>query len=619
MGIHWRIYMNRKQKKNRLLSLVLTLAMTVSMMTGMTFGAAAAEQDIIVLYTNDVHCGVDDNIGYAGLALYKKEMLQQTPYVTLVDAGDAIQGAPIGTLSDGGYLVDIMNKVGYDVAVPGNHEFDYGMARFLELSSKLNSGYISCNFVDLSTGKTVFAPYQMFTYGTTRVAFVGASTPESFTKSTPAYFQDGAGNYLYGFSEDESGQKLYAQIQSTVDAARGAGADYVILVGHLGENGVTDRWSSDSIVKQTNGIDAVIDGHSHETAPGTMIQNKDGNYVPVTQTGTKLKNIGKLTIKPDGTISTELVTEVPAGEGTRSYTVARGDSLSRIAKRELGSYNRWNEIYQMNRNVLKNPSMLTVGMKLTLPGGSLVKENGQAVDYDVHQYIEGIKSQYNETLKVVLGRTDYELTINNAETGKRAVRNGETNLGDLTADAYRYVMGAEIGLSNGGGIRSILKAGEITYNDTLAVFPYGNMGCLAEATGQQIKDALEMASRSYPDENGGFLHVSGLSYTINSSVPTSVETDSKGNFIKVSGAYRVTDILVGGVALDVNKTYTVASHNYLLKSGGDGMNMFMKSNILKDETLTDVDLLSQYINENLGGTVGSDYANWAGQGRITIK
>lgn len=183
---------------------------------GTAFAAPADGQDIVVLYTNDVHCGVDDNIGYAGLALYKRQQQQETPYVTLVDAGDSIQGAPIGTISDGGYIVDIMNQVGYDFAVPGNHEFDYGMDRFLELAGDLNCGYHSCNFVK-ADGTTVFAPYKMFTYGGTKVAFVGATTPESFTKSTPAYFQDGSGNYIYGFCEDESGQKLYSQIQKTVD------------------------------------------------------------------------------------------------------------------------------------------------------------------------------------------------------------------------------------------------------------------------------------------------------------------------------------------------------------------------------------------------------------------
>lgn len=219
-------------------------------------------------------------------------MQAQTPYVTLVDAGDAIQGAPIGTLSDGGYIIDIMNQVGYDFAIPGNHEFDYGMPRFLELSGKLNCGYYSCNFTNLATGAPVFAPYKMMDYGDTQVAFVGVSTPESFTKSTPTYFQDANGNYIYGFCEDESGQALYNQVQVTVDAANAQGADYVILVGHLGNEGVSGQWSSEAVIKNTNGIDAVIDGHSHETYDKTF-PNKDGEQIVVTQTGTKLKILVK--------------------------------------------------------------------------------------------------------------------------------------------------------------------------------------------------------------------------------------------------------------------------------------------------------------------------------------
>lgn len=609
----------KRNGKRRFLSLWLTLLMVFSLTTGMSFASLAADHDIVVLYTNDVHCGVDDNIGYAGLALYKKQMMEQTPYVTLVDAGDAIQGAPIGTLSDGGYLIDIMNKVGYDFAVPGNHEFDYGMPRFLELAGKLSCGYYSCNFMNLQTGGSVFAPYKIMAYGDTKVAFVGASTPESFTKSTPAYFQDANGNYLYSFCEDESGQKLYAQIQSCVDAARAEGANFVILVGHLGENGTTERWSSDSVVKNTNGIDAVIDGHSHETVPAKVVKNKDGRDILLTQTGTKLKNIGKMTIRKDGTITTELITEVAPGGGSGTYTVKKGDSLSRIAKRELGSYNRWKEIYDANRDKIKNPDVLSIGMQLTIPGGSSVTEEGKAVDYDTDQFIKGIQAQYNETLKTVLGHTDVDLTVNNPDTGERAVRSAETNLGDLTADAYRYVLGADIGLSNGGGIRANIAVGNITYNDTLAVFPYGNMGCMVEVKGQQIKDALEMASRNCPEENGGFLQVSGLTYTINTSIPTTVEIDDKGNFVKVGGAYRVTDIMVGGEPLDVNKTYTAASHNYMLKSGGDGMTMFAGANITRDEVMTDVDILSAYINTNLGGNVGADYGNPRGQGRITVK
>lgn len=604
--------------KRRFLSLWIALLMVLSLTTGISIPSFAADKDIVVLYTNDVHCGVDDNIGYAGLALYKKEMLAQTPYVALVDGGDAIQGAPIGTLSDGGYLIDIMNKVGYDFAVPGNHEFDYGMPRFLELAGKLNCGYYSSNFMDLRTGSAVFAPYKMFTYGNTKVAFVGATTPESFTKSTPTYFQDGNGTYIYGFCEDESGKKLYTQIQASVDQAKAEGAEIVVLVGHLGENGTTDQWTSDNVIKNTAGIDAVIDGHSHEVY-NKYVKNKDGKDVLLTQTGTKLKNIGKLTIKTDGTMTSEMVTEVPEGVVTSTYTVKKGDSLSRIAKRELGSYDRYREIYNSNRAVLKDPNVLTVGSQLIIPAKSAVTADGKAIDYDTDRFIKAIQSQYNETLKTVIGRTDTELTINNPATGNRAVRSGETNLGDLCADAYRVVLGADIGLSNGGGVRASIKPGNITYNDTLTVFPFGNMGCVAEVKGQQIKDALEMASKNYPKESGGFLQVSGLTYTINSQTPSSVQVDEKGNFLKVNGAYGVSDIMVGGTPLDVNKTYTVASHNYMLKSGGDGMTMFKGSKIIRDEVITDVDLLSSYIRNQLGGNVGSDYANPAGQGRITTK
>ena len=600
---------------------ILSLALTAAMVLGAGAPALAAEtpdQEIIILYTNDVHCGVTDNIGYAGLALYEKQMKEETPYVALVDAGDAIQGAPIGTLSEGGDIVSIMNQVGYDFAIPGNHEFDYGMDRLLELSDQLNCGYYSCNFTDLRTGESVFEPYKIMDFGQVQVAFVGATTPESFTKSTPKYFQDDSGNYIYGFCEDETGQALYSRIQETVDEVRTAGADYVILVGHLGNAGITPRWASQAVVANTDGIDAVIDGHSHETVASTTLKNKDGEDVLLTQTGTKLADIGKMTIGTDGTITAELVDQVTGGEAGASYTVQRGDSLSRIAKRELGSYNLWNVIYEANRDQLSNPNVIRPGQVLTIPG-SQTAEDGKAEDPQTAQFIADIEAQFQETLNTVLATTSVDLTVNDPATGERRVRSGETNLGDLTADAYRYVLGAEIGFSNGGGIRDSIAAGNITYNDTLRVFPFGNMGCVAEVTGQQIKDALEMGARNYPEENGALQQVSGLTYTIDSSIPSSVQLDDKRNFVAVTGPYRVTDIMVNGEPLDLNRTYTLASHNYLLKDGGDGMTMFAGCNIVKDEVMADVDLLSAYVRDNLGGVVGEEYANPAGQGRILIK
>ena len=537
---------------------ILTLS-AAAFMTALTCQTAfALDHDVVILHTNDTHCGIEENMGYAGLVWYENQMKEETPYVTLVDAGDAIQGAPVGTLSEGEYLVQIMNKAGYDFAVPGNHEFDYGMEKLLGLSARLDCGYSACNFVNLPSKTQVFAPYRIMEYDDIQVAFVGVATPESITKSTPAYFQDQFGRYRFSFCEDETGEALYSQVQSAVDQARGEGADYVIMVGHLGDNGITEKWSSRSVIANTTGIDAAIDGHSHEVCVEN-VPNENGEMVVLTQTGTKFANIGKLTITTDGQIQASHVSAVTDAEG--------------------------------------NP----------------------AKDAEMESFINGIKSQYEESLKVVLGRTDVYLMDKDPETGLRAVRKAETNLGDLCADASRYMMGADIGFMNGGGIRAGIEAGDITYEDALSVFPYGNMICMAEVSGQKIKDALEMGVKNYPEESGGFIHVSGLTYTVDSSVPSSVVLDEKRNFVSVDGEYRVRDIYVGEEPLDVNRTYTLASHNYWLKSGGDGMSMLMGCPILKDETMVDVDTITSYISEYLGGTVGEEYKDPRGQGRITIK
>ena len=598
------------------------LALCMTFTFAVPQSAAAQEEEITILYTNDIHSYIDNNSGdeagwnYAKLAHLKDSYKN----VLLVDAGDHIQGTAYGSMDKGEMIMDLMVMAGYDLATVGNHEFDYGMDRAMEVMTGYAVPYVSCNFYHEKEGKrgeNVLDSYRIFETGGKKIAFIGVTTPESFTKSTPAYFQDANGNYLYSFCEDETGEAFYAQIQATVDSARAAGADYVIVVGHLGNVGITPRWTSEQVIKNTTGIDAVIDGHSHETYD-TTYPNKDGKEIPVTQTGTKLANIGKLTIRTDGTITTEMVSVVPDG-GSATYVVQKGDSLSRIARNVLGSSDSWRVIYEANRDKISRPNVIRPGMVLTIPGGSAPNEDGKFVDVATDTFIKNIQAQYNESLKVVLGHTDVALTVNNPETGQRAVRNAETNLGDLCADAFRYQLGTDIGLMNGGGIRADIAPGDITYNDTLSVFPFGNMCCAVEATGQQIKDALEMGASSYPQESGGFLHVSGLTFTIDSSIPSSVQMDEKGNFLGVSGAYRVTDIMVNGEPLDLNKTYTVASHNYMLKSGGDGMSMFNGTNVIQDDVMVDVDALSSYIEEKLGGNVGAEYADPKGQGRITIK
>ena len=519
------------------------------------------DKDIVVLFTNDVHCAVDDNIGYAGLANYKQQMLDEDNYVVLVDAGDFSQGAPIGTLSKGKFLVDIVKEVGYDFVIPGNHEFDYNMENFLSNCYELNNIIFCSNFVDLRTNTPVLNPYKMMTLGNRKIAFVGATTPESFTKSTPKYFQDENGNYIYSLSEDNNGKALYSSIQKAVDSAKEEGADLVILVGHLGIDGTTDRWKSTEVIKNTTGIDMAIDGHSHEVFVDS-VKNKNGKTITLAQTGSKLNNIGKLTIKKDGTMNTEIISK---------------DDLS-----EVGA-----------------------------DGESFVVK-----DTKIDNYIKNIQSKFSNLLtEIIVPNNQVDLITHDLSTDERLVRKQETNLGDLCADAYRNVLEADIGFMNGGGIRKPLLKGNITYNDCLTVMPFNNMATLIKCNGQTIKDALELGSSKLPEENGGFIQVSGITYTINSKIDSSVVLDEKGNFVKVDGEYRVSNIKINGEDLDLKKYYTVACHDYMLMNGGDGFTMFVGSEILKDRIMPDVDVLVEYLKTE--GT--NNYSNPNGDNRIIIE
>lgn len=517
--------------------------------TALEVGSSA----IVILYTNDVHCAVDGSIGYAGLAAYKEELLATTGYVTLVDAGDALQGGVLGTLSKGSYLVDLMNQVGYDVLVPGNHEFDYGMNRFLELAKMQNTPYICCNFMDRRTGEPVFDSYQMISYGDVKVAYVGIDTPETFSKSAPAYFQDANGNYIYSFCEGGNGQALYHAVQTAIDAAKAAGADYVVAVGHCGIDEQSAPWRSTDIIANVSGLCAFIDGHSHSVIPSRTVMDQDGRPVVLTSSGAELEAIGKLVIQA-GAVSSALVTD---------YT-----------KKDAG----------------------------------------------ITACVDEIKAKNDALLKTVVASTSVDLVIHQPD-GTRAVRSMETNMGDLVADAFRAVGGADIGWVNGGDVRDSIPAGDITYEQIIAVNPFGNALCVCEATGQEILDALEMASRSCPSENGGFLQVSGLKYTIDTAVPSSVKVDDKGMFLSVDGARRVKNVQVldRGTGtyepIRPTKTYTLASHNYMLKSAGDGINRFIDNHFLLENFMNENQVLITYITERLNGVVPASYGST--QGRIT--
>jgi len=539
----------------KLLGLLLAMMM---LFTGFAMAETAAPvltKDVVVLFTSDVHCGVDSGFGYAGLAAVR-DTLAKDNHVLLVDNGDSIQGEPMGTMTTGESNVELMNAVGYDIAIPGNHEFDYGMDRFLELTKKANFPYISANFTH--NDELVFAPYVIKEFDGVKIGFVGVTTPKTITSSTPKYFQDENGNFVYNFCQDETGEKLYAAVQSAVDAARAEGAAYVVAMGHLGIEGECAPWMSTDVIANTTGIDALLDGHSHSIVEQELVKNKEGKDVLLSACGTKLQAIGYLRIAADGTLSTGL--------------------------------------YQWN-NDTSLPALL-----------GLENEVGKAV--------ADAKAALDSKLSEKVAKTAVDLVIADPETDVRIVRNAETNLGDLCADAYRDQSGADVAFVNGGGVRKKINAGDVTLNDILLVHPFGNAMCVVEATGQQILDALEWGARVVPEENGGFLQVSGLTYEIHTYVSSSCTKDENGLFTGVAGEYRVKNVKVGGEDLDLTKTYTLASHNYMLKNAGDGFTMFQGNKVLQDEVMLDNQVLINYITGTLGGVVGEAYANPYGDGRI---
>lgn len=549
----------------KLLGLLLVIALLLGCCAALAeeVPSSGMAKDLIVLFTSDVHCGVDVGWGYGGL--YEiKDSLSRDNYVLLVDDGDAIQGEAIGTMTTGESLVDIMNATGYDIAIPGNHEFDYGMDRFLELAEKAEYEYISCNFN--KEGELIFAPYTIREFDGVKIAFVGVTTPMTLRASTPKYFMNDEGEFIYGFLQDEDGSAVYEAIQKAVDDARAEGASYVILLAHLGNEAECSPWMYSEVIENTTGIDALLDGHSHDLEQ-VVVKNKDGEDVLRSACGTKLESVGMLTIKTDGSISTKLL----------PWTAD-----------------------------ISAPKLLNIHNPVT---------EALAVE----------TTELNEALNTVVAKTNVDLIIYDpiakTDEGKpvRIIRNTETNLGDLCADAYLDQSGgADIAFINGGGIRVNIDKGDITLGEILKVHPYGNSLTVIELTGQQVLDALEWSVHSMPGEFGGFNHVAGMTYEVDATIPTPCISDENTMFngIDESMPRRISNVVIGGEPLDPEKVYKLASVDYQLLDNGDGYTMYEGCNVLQESVKLDNQVLIDYITGTLGGVVGAGYEEPYGQGRV---
>ena len=563
----------------------------------MALGAPAASacwtgdvQDITILYTNDVHTYIDKQspkLTYAAIAALKKSYQDDGKNVLLVDAGDHVQGTAYGSMDEGATIIQLMNAAGYDAATPGNHEFDYGMDRAKELIADADYPYLSCNWVNLPLNNRVLSDVKYFRIGGRTIAFVGITTPETITKSTPAYFMDkNQKRYVYDILGGEDGQKLYSAVQKSINKARVI-ADYVIGLGHLGVDPSSSPWTSKEVIEHTSGLDAFIDGHSHTVMECEWVKDLSGKAVALTQTGSYFANVGEMTIKADGSIATQLVPTYDgldsAVAGIQTEWVSAVDDMlgEKIAVAETNFY-------------ISDPA--TGKRRIRLGETNL----GDFV-------ADGIYSYFNEVEQ----------------------------------------LHCDLAIMNGGGIRADVDAGDWSFKTCKQVSPFGNVACLMSVTGKQIQDALEFAARFVgPDgqENGGFLHVAGATYEIHTDIPNTVQTDDKNVWIgSATGTPRVQNVKIYDktsgtyVPLDEGKTYALAGMNYTLRNLGDGFAMFDGAELIKDYVAEDYLVMSTYAM-SFGGVDGeglphlttansplADYPGYLlnyedayGAGRITI-
>ena len=520
----------------------------------MAVGAPAAsacwtgeKSEVTILYTNDVHTYIDKQapeLTYAAIAALKQSYQNAGKKVLLVDAGDHVQGTAYGSMDQGASIIELMNAAGYDVATPGNHEFDYGMDRAKELMRDADFPYLSCNWVDLRTNLRVLPEIKVFVRGGVRIAFVGITTPETFTKSTPAYFMNKAQTkYIYDILGGEDGQKLYSAVQKAVDKAKCL-ADVIIGLGHLGVDPSSSPWTSEEVIAHTTGFDAFIDGHSHTVMENKQVADASGRMVTLTQTGSYFANVGEMTIAPDGTISTRLVStydqEDPAVAAEQAAWVSSVDEM-------LGE------------------KIAVADTKFYITDPATGKRRIRSGETNLGDFVaDGIYTYFNEVEQ----------------------------------------LHCDIAIMNGGGIRSDEDAGYWTFKTCKQVSPFGNVACLMSVTGKQIQDALEFAARfagAEGKENGGFLQVAGATYEIHTDIPNTVQTDDKNVWIgSATGTPRVQNVKIYDrangtyVPLDENKTYALAGMNYTLRNLGDGFAMFDGAELIKDYVSEDYLVMSTY-------------------------
>ena len=538
-----------------------TLIIMISCSVLLAAGCSKAEQKessdkssdlVTILYTNDIHSYIhntqtDDEgnetllLTYGSVAALRNSLEEEGKNVLLLDAGDHVNGTVYGAIDEGKTIIQLMNALKYDAATLGNHEFDYGQFRVFEIMDEADYPYLSCNFYSTKTNENVLPAYKIFEAGNVKVAVIGISTPDTLTSSTPTYFQDESGKYIYDFRAGEDGSDLYESVQAAIDEI-GDKADYIIALGHLGVDSSSEPYTSREVIAHTHGLDAFIDAHSHTTMEGEIVADDEGNPVLLTQTGSYLSAIGEMTLSSEG-ITTKLITKV------------------------------------------------------------------EGKDETIEVIAEELFDRVDEEMGRVVATSDISFSIMDSVDPKvRVVRSQETNIGDLMADSiYWYFnekmeLDCDVAIVNGGGLRADLEAGEITLTDLKNVQPFGNVVCLMDVSGKQILDMLEWSNRRQgltddqgnQAEEGGFLQVAGIRFKVDAITESTVQTDDNDIWYgSPTGDYKVYDVeiydrdLEKYVALNLEKNYSLAGSNYLLRNQGNGYAMFDDEELILDYVTED--------------------------------
>lgn len=511
------------------------------------------EKPIVILHENDAHCALE---GYAALAGFRDAIAAaDTAFVFTASSGDFLQGGAMGTLSKGEYPVEVIRRVGYDVMIPGNHEFDFGMARLREFcgeteqdgglrkGNRVGCPVICANLVQLDTTgqkgpERIFPASLISQAGRKRIGWIGMTTPQAVFSERFSFY-DEQGRHRYDLEEAHLAEIL----QQSIDEVRAQGADYVILLSHLGDRPCKDTpVNCRTMVAATYGIDAVLDGHNHALIPCDTLYDSNGKAVLLVQCGSKFSHIGKLTIHPDGKMSHE--------------TIRLKDIPYRSEK--------------------------------------------------VQATLDSLNALTDNLLNRVVGKSSFSLLADDGQ-GNRLVRNRETNLGDFVTDALRRAGGADIAMVNAGNLRENLPAGTWTYHQLFDTLPYHDAVYVISASGHQIRQFLTNGIQLYPEECGGFIQVSGLRYTIARPPEGQPHHVASVDVLDADGCYR---------KMDDNRRYSVVLNEYML-GGGDGNTALCGCPVQKCLTLPDTRLVSLFLEKDCKGVVPARYAH--PQGRILTE